>query len=156
MRLNNELISIIVPVYKTEAWLEKCVRSVLAQTDGGWELILVDDGSPDGSGALCDRLAGEDARIRAFHQELKCDVGLDQRHREMVFRHKRIVDIDQIEPFRANIIQQGGRVAARQRIADALAAAKESAAVKVDQRGPLFSHVGIRVGYVEVAVGVNI
>ena len=69
MRLNNELIRIIVPVYKTEVWLEKCVRSVLAQTDGGWELILVDDGSPDGSGALCDRLAGEDARIRAFHQE---------------------------------------------------------------------------------------
>lgn len=67
--MNKELISIIVPVYRTEAWLEKCVRSVLAQTDGDWELILVDDGSPDNAGALCDRLAGEDARIRVIHQE---------------------------------------------------------------------------------------
>ena len=67
--MNNELISIIVPVYRTEAWLEKCVRSVLAQTDGDWEMILVDDGSPDKAGALCDRLAGEDARIRVIHQE---------------------------------------------------------------------------------------
>ncbi len=67
--MSNELISIIVPVYKTEAWLEKCVRSVLGQTDGDWELILVDDGSPDGAGALCDLLASEDARIRVIHQE---------------------------------------------------------------------------------------
>ena len=69
MRLNDGMISIIVPVYRTEAWLEKCVRSVLTQTDGDWELILVDDGSPDNAGALCDRLAGEDARIRVIHQE---------------------------------------------------------------------------------------
>ena len=67
--MNDGMISIIVPVYRTEAWLEKCVRSVLAQTDGDWELILVDDGSPDNAGALCDRLAGEDARIRVIHQE---------------------------------------------------------------------------------------
>lgn len=67
--MDKELISIIVPVYRTEAWLEKCVRSVLVQTDGDWELILVDDGSPDEAGALCDRLAGEDARIRVIHQE---------------------------------------------------------------------------------------
>ena len=68
-RLDEGLISIIVPVYRTEAWLEKCVCSVLAQTDGNWELILVDDGSPDGSGALCDRLSEEDVRIRTVHQE---------------------------------------------------------------------------------------
>ena len=67
--MNNDLISIIVPVYGTEAWLEKCVRSFMTQTDKDWELILVDDGSPDNAGALCDRLAGEDARIRVIHQE---------------------------------------------------------------------------------------
>ena len=67
--VNNDLVSIIVPVYKTRAWLEKCVRSVLAQSDGNWEMILVDDGSPDGAGELCDALAAEDARIRVIHQE---------------------------------------------------------------------------------------
>ena len=65
----KDKISIIVPVYQTEAYLEKCVRSLLAQTYTDFELILVEDGSPDGSGALCDALAGEDARIRVIHQE---------------------------------------------------------------------------------------
>ena len=62
-------ISIIVPVYRTEAYLEACVRSILAQTFHGWELILVEDGSPDGCGEICDRLAAEDPRIRVIHQK---------------------------------------------------------------------------------------
>ena len=62
-------ISVIVPVYKAERFLDKCVRSVLAQDFTDWELILVDDGSPDGSPALCDRFAAEDCRIRVLHQE---------------------------------------------------------------------------------------
>ena len=49
-------ISIIVPVYNVEKYLEKCVRSILAQTFTDFELILVDDGSPDSSGAMCDQL----------------------------------------------------------------------------------------------------
>lgn len=61
-------VSIIVPVYKAEAVLSKCVESVLAQTASDWELILVDDGSPDGSGKLCDRYAADDSRIRTFHK----------------------------------------------------------------------------------------
>ena len=48
-------LSVIVPVYKAEAYLERCVDSLLAQRVEGMEIILVDDGSPDGSGALCDR-----------------------------------------------------------------------------------------------------
>lgn len=62
-------ISIIVPVYKAENVLERAVDSVLAQTYQDWELILINDGSPDGSGALCDQYAKDDARIRVIHKE---------------------------------------------------------------------------------------
>lgn len=61
------LISIIVPVYGTEAYLGKCIDSILAQTLRDFELILIDDGSPDKCGAICDRYAAEDARIRVIH-----------------------------------------------------------------------------------------
>ncbi len=63
------LVSIIVPVYKAEAWLDRCADSILAQSFSDFELILVDDGSPDGSPAICDRLAGQDSRIQVLHQE---------------------------------------------------------------------------------------
>ena len=61
--------SVIVPVYKVEEYLEKCVQSILAQTERDFELILVDDGSPDRCGALCDSLAQTDSRVRVIHQE---------------------------------------------------------------------------------------
>ena len=63
------LFSVLVPVYNAGEWLKPCVESVLGQTDGDFELLLVDDGSTDGSGALCDEYAAQDARVRAFHQE---------------------------------------------------------------------------------------
>lgn len=62
-------VSIIVPVYKAEKYLHRCVDSILAQTFTDWECILVDDGSPDGSGAICDEYAQKDARIRIIHKE---------------------------------------------------------------------------------------
>ena len=62
-------ISVIVPVYRAERFLDACVESVLAQTFTDWELLLIEDGSPDGSGALCDVYAAKDPRIRAFHKE---------------------------------------------------------------------------------------
>lgn len=62
------LISVIVPVYKVEDKLSRCVESVFAQTDSHWELILVDDGSPDNSGRLCDEYAAQDSRVRVLHQ----------------------------------------------------------------------------------------
>lgn len=62
-------VSIIVPVYKAENYLHRCVDSILAQTFTDWELLLVDDGSPDRSGEICDEYASKDARIRVFHKE---------------------------------------------------------------------------------------
>ena len=62
-------ISIIVPVYKTERFLSACISSILAQTFTDFELILVDDGSPDSCPALCDAAAAKDSRIRVIHQE---------------------------------------------------------------------------------------
>lgn len=63
------MVSIIVPVYKSKDTLKRCVESLLAQTVEDTEMILVDDGSPDGSGELCDKLAEEDSRIRVIHKE---------------------------------------------------------------------------------------
>lgn len=63
------LISVIVPVYRVEQYLDKCVSSILAQTYANLEVILVDDGSPDNSGILCDRWAEKDARVRVIHQQ---------------------------------------------------------------------------------------
>ena len=63
------MISVIVPVYNAGAYLEPLIRSVLDQTVSDLELLLVDDGSTDGSGAVCDALAQADARIRVFHRE---------------------------------------------------------------------------------------
>ena len=70
MRAVEEVkISVIVPVYKTEPYLRKCLDSILGQTYRNLEIILVDDGSPDNCGAICDEYAAGDARIRVIHQE---------------------------------------------------------------------------------------
>lgn len=66
---DKEKISIIVPVYNVEKYLEKCVSSVLEQTFSDFELILVDDKSPDSSGLICDALSKKDTRIRVIHRE---------------------------------------------------------------------------------------
>lgn len=62
-------ISVIVPIYQIEAYLRRCVDSILAQTFTDFELILVDDGSPDNCGTICDEYAAKDARIHVIHQE---------------------------------------------------------------------------------------
>lgn len=66
---NTPLISVIVPVYNTEKYLDQCIQSVLAQTYTNWELLLIDDGSTDSSGAICDKYVEQDSRIKVFHKE---------------------------------------------------------------------------------------
>lgn len=63
-----ELVSIVVPVYKVEMWLERCVKSIQNQTYSNIEIILVDDGSPDRSGEMCDQFAEQDPRIKVIHK----------------------------------------------------------------------------------------
>lgn len=65
----EKLISVIVPVYKVEQYLEKCIDSIINQTYKNLEIILVDDGSPDNCGKICDDYAEKDSRIKVVHKE---------------------------------------------------------------------------------------
>lgn len=67
--MNDPLISVVIPVYKVEAYLDRCVESVVKQSYEKLEILLVDDGSPDRCGAMCDAWAGKDSRIRVLHQK---------------------------------------------------------------------------------------
>lgn len=69
MSVTVEKVSVIVPVYKAEAYLRQCVESILTQTYSNLEVVLVDDGSPDECPALCDAYASKDKRIRVIHKE---------------------------------------------------------------------------------------
>ena len=65
----NIRISVVVPIYKVEKYIHKCIQSILAQTYKNLEIILVDDGSPDRCGAICDSYAKEDPRIKVIHKQ---------------------------------------------------------------------------------------
>ena len=67
--MNKPRFSIVVPVYKTQNYIRQCMESILAQTYENYEVILVDDGSPDRSGEICDEYAAQDARFRVIHKE---------------------------------------------------------------------------------------
>ncbi len=66
---SEDLVSVIVPIYKVEPYLERCLDSIIRQTYTNLEIILVDDGSPDGCGAICDRYKEKDSRIIVIHKE---------------------------------------------------------------------------------------
>ena len=65
----DELISVIVPIYNVEKYLDRCVQSIVSQTYRNLEIILVDDGAQDNSPAMCDAWAAKDSRIRVIHKE---------------------------------------------------------------------------------------
>ena len=62
-------ISVIVPVYNVEKYLHRCIDSILAQTFTDFEVLLIDDGSKDKSGEICDEYAKKDIRVKVFHKE---------------------------------------------------------------------------------------
>ena len=105
---DKPVFSIIVPVYNTAQYLEACVASLLQQTLPDLEVILVDDGSTDGSGALCDDLAARDERVRVLHkanagQGLARNDGLDTARGEYVL----FIDSDDtIEPDSCEVLRQ--------------------------------------------------
>lgn len=69
--MKNALITVVVPIYKVEAYLDECVQSILKQTYSNLEIILVDDGSPDRCGEMCEIYAEKDARVKVIHQKNK-------------------------------------------------------------------------------------
>lgn len=68
-QMENPLVSIIIPIYKVERFLERCVQSVITQTYRNLEIILIDDGSPDRCPQLCDKLSEDDTRIKVIHKK---------------------------------------------------------------------------------------
>lgn len=87
--MENPKISVIVPVYNVEKYLHRCIDSILAQTFTDFELLLIDDGSKDCSGEICDEYATKDARVRVFHKEnggvsSARNLGLDKANGEWV------------------------------------------------------------------------
>ena len=69
MHMENPLVTVVVPVYKVEQYLDRCIESIVSQTYRNLEILLVDDGSPDRCPQLCDEWAKKDSRIRVIHQE---------------------------------------------------------------------------------------
>lgn len=67
--MNGGLVSVLIPVYRVEDYLCRCLDSVCCQSYRNLEIILVDDGSPDGSGAICDAYAAKDSRVKVIHKE---------------------------------------------------------------------------------------
>lgn len=88
--MNKSLISVVVPVYKVENYLDECITSIINQTYNNLEIILVDDGSPDKCPEMCDRWAEIDSRIRVIHKEngglsSARNVGIDSASGEYIF-----------------------------------------------------------------------
>ena len=65
----NRLVSVIVPIYKVEQYLTHCVNTIVNQSYSNLEIILVDDGSPDNCGKMCDEFASQDSRIKVIHKQ---------------------------------------------------------------------------------------
>ena len=99
------LLTIIVPVYNVELYLSDCIESILAQSFDNFELLLIDDGSTDSSGAICDKYKKLDKRVRVFHTENKGvssarNKGLDEARGKYIsfVDSDDYIDVDTYEP----------------------------------------------------------
>ena len=99
------MISVIVPVYKVEKYLRHCVDSILAQTYPDFELLLIDDGSPDGCPQICDEYAGCDPRVKVIH---KPNGGLISARNEGIRAARGDYVCTDFSPERGNSRCQGG------------------------------------------------
>ena len=101
----SELISVIVPVYKVERYLQRCLNSILCQTYTDLEIILIDDGSPDQCGEICDIFANKDKRIRTVH---KINGGLSEARNTGldIATGKYIVFVDSDDYIESNMIEK--------------------------------------------------
>ena len=114
----DELISVIVPVYNGEKYLPVCMKSLLEQTYRALEIVLIDDGSKDGSGALCDGYAAADPRVRVIHQENRGvsgarNTGLDRATGKYVVfvDADDYVELDYLEHLYRNLVENGADIA---------------------------------------------
>ena len=99
-----ELVSIIIPIYKVEPYLEKCLNSVCTQTYQKLEIILVDDGSPDRCGTICDDYAKSDARIRVIHKQ-NAGLGMARNSGLEVATGKYVVFVDSDDWMESDMVQ---------------------------------------------------
>lgn len=135
--MEREPVSIVVPVYNCEAYIEHCIESILAQSYGNFELILIDDGSRDASGAICDRYAETDSRVRVFHGENR---GVSAARREGVDRSSAdyvafvdaddYIDVDYIETLITALVEEQGDVVC----SDYIDEGERSAYLRIEKR----------------------
>lgn len=98
-------VSVIIPVYNVEKYLPKCIASVQSQTETDIEIILVDDGSTDSCGTICDAYATEDARIRVIHQE-NSGLGAARNHGLSVSQSSYVMFIDSDDYIESELIEK--------------------------------------------------
>ncbi len=112
------LISVIIPVYKVEQYLRRCVDSVAGQTHGNLEILMINDGSPDGSAAICEEYAQQDSRVRVIHQQNQGlsaarNTGLDAATGEYVafVDSDDWIELDMLAALLAGLLEHGADIA---------------------------------------------
>jgi len=129
-------ISVIVPVYKAEDYLHACVDSILSQTVSDFELILVDDGSPDGCGAICDDYAARDSRVRVIHQENQGQAAA-RNHAFSIAKGEWVCFVDSDDAVHPQMLERLGQAAAESGAAMSMCRMLEAPKIPEDFSAPV-------------------